>query len=193
MTRRVSTLVAALMAVVSSPAWAECPTASDLGSGVRFSMGADVYWDLEGQGTERIAHFQWSPEFPVQTMELSRGVFIASLSTPSMAEPWRAVFDPATDASPPPGPGLDWSTRMRSTMPGVNRVDDMRYVFGPAQEMQFGACTYSVSPVQLQATPVSQDGDVVNSGYLYFPEFGAVVISHDGYGNSWTITEVLAL
>ncbi|MEX3015805.1 hypothetical protein [Gymnodinialimonas hymeniacidonis] len=171
-------------------AGATCASADDLAGGIRFEMPSGASWDLSGQGADRVAYFQWSPDFPTQRMDLTRDIFIVSLVSEDMAEPWRAEFAPLPSASP--SPGLTWETRMSSSGLGINRVDGMTYTFGAAQELSFGACRYTYLPMTLQSDPISTEGDRNVSEYFYFPELGGVVIQSDGYGNSWPITGISA-
>ncbi len=183
-------LMATLVAPL--PAMANCVSADDLAGGVRFEMGPGVYWELRGQGRDRQARFQWSPEYPVQTMDLARGVFIVSLATPDMDAPWRAEFNPDVRSSPHPTPGVEWRSRMTGTGFGTTRVDDMRFVWGAARNATFGDCTYVAVPLALHSEPTDPSHNGTIAGYLYFPEFGGIVIESDGYGNSWPITGVSA-
>ncbi len=185
----------AVLGVLAFSAWpgaalANCPTADDLTGGIRFAMPDGAYWDLSGHGSDRVAYFQWSPDFEVQRMELAEGIFIASLVADSMEEPWRSEFEPRPSAFPEPAANTAWETRMTSRGLGINRVDDMTYTFGAAQQMTFGDCAFTYLPMTLRSEPVSQEGEGVSSEYLYFPELGGIVIQDDGYGNTWPITGI---
>ncbi|ABD54670.1 hypothetical protein Jann_1753 [Jannaschia sp. CCS1] len=186
------TFVAVTILALPAAAQADCVSVADLAEGVRFHMGEGIYWELQGQGQDREAQFQWSPDYPIQVMDFARGVFMVSLQTPEMDAPWQAEFAPGVENSPAPAPGVDWHTRMTTVGGGQRRMDDLHYEWGAAQRLSLGDCGYDVVPLALHSVPVGGELAGTTSGYLYFAEFGGVVITHDGFGTRWTLSGITA-
>ncbi len=181
-----------ILAGLPTFALADCPTAADLGGGVRFDLTTGGSWDIRAAGgQDRQVTLVWDPQYETQSLVYDQGIYLSVLAIPSLNSTSLIRFNPPLDTAPDPAPGVQWEVTIDTVTDGINRRDRVRLIWGAPKVVRFGACTYDSLP--LQWTTVHEDGTSQVHAYSYLMEFGAVIMNGEGFGTTWTVTGVSAL
>jgi hypothetical protein len=162
------------LAALASPAWADCPVADDLTTGITLQMGPDVSETYTLLPTGEVELISTYSDGYVSRALLGQGVYLlefADLEGGEIVADTRAVYAinvPTADL-PIPEPDAIFRGRMTVTDSAGSYEDKLLAQWGAQEQMDLGGCAYDVISGLLFS---SGDGDPYQEGIHYIPDLG---------------------
>lgn len=186
-----------LSCLAAAPAWAACPVAADLATGIRLvdqNGVIETYRTLRPHVVELIVDY--GDEYS-DRVSLARGVYTLDVveeynGVPDFGTRSTYAYQVAPEAMPLPTPGGVWRTRARVD----DTYDDkMTASWGDPTTMTYGECTYAVIPGELVYTG---EGYSQTEGLHYLPDLGIAYLSTfstdaDGVVDTYTVVTISAV
>lgn len=164
-----------LLCLTTSPLAAQtaCPTAADLGRGIRFdfSDGSHEIYRNRGPGVTAVTGFNANGSS--YEMELGQGTHLLmyqSVSNGMADAASRITYDYGLQvgAMPVPVPGSGWSAPVTATASEGPRSEPQKQSYGALTTISIGDCTYDMIPV----TIAYSTSDHYVEGIEYLPGLG---------------------
>ena len=168
----------ALLALIASPAWADCPVSADLAGGIRMEQSdgvVEVYRQFKPDIVEVISDFQ---DGYISRTLLGRGVYVLELSdivSGNIDPDSRSTFafPVATAELPLPAAGATWDVQTAARDSYDIWSETISITWGDLTKVNYGACSYDMIPGTFAYRSDTYDHNEV---IHYLPELGLGVL-----------------
>ncbi|SNS34302.1 hypothetical protein [Antarctobacter heliothermus] len=166
--------VVAMSLVLAIPALADCPVASDLDTGIRFTVDGTDTEEYRQSGPGVVESLYISADGATSRSLLAQGIYLIELvdmvdGSPDQDTRTTYAFPGRAEdlALPAPGQQVAYDLVMNSL--GDLKQERQTYDFGQAAVINFGACEYQMIPIEIRYDP-DESGSV--DLLYYLPELG---------------------
>jgi len=189
------TALTAALQLSATAASAQCPTADNLQTGIRFTLADGETETFRKKGAAIVeAVFEYKDP-PASRVLLAQGVYLLELIDleNGMPQPGtRSTYSyPMTAAEMPlPQPGGHWSVTAAVLDMGDLRRDNQVYTFGTMTQATYGACSYDMLPITI--TYPGDESDPIDLLH-YLPGLGLSYLAESTYSGSTDRYDYIAI